>query len=201
LKRGLGDADGARADLEASLDVRRRLGSRQTLSLSLGKLAPLVAAHDPARARALALEAHSLACAIESQSAIAHARRAQGEVARLTGRRDEARAWLREAVVLEHRADTGSGLVFALEELAALEAEERDHALAAWLLGAALGLRETLGLRVSPVDPSGHARWLEACREALGPRELEARLAEGRSLDPASVVRRVGRARPRSRAR
>jgi DNA-binding CsgD family transcriptional regulator len=94
---------------------------------------------------------------------------ALGRVATAKGHYTEAHAALRESLQVRHELGDGARIAESLESLAALSAAEGQPERATQLAGAAAGVREAIGVGLSPMDRTMLDHWLVPLREALGP--------------------------------
>ncbi|MEU4603782.1 helix-turn-helix domain-containing protein [Kribbella sp. NPDC023972] len=101
-----------------------------------------------------------------------------------------ARQRVQEGIVLSQETRDLANLAYFVETLAVIESQEGNHLRVATLLGAATGLRETVGADVYayylPDDRLRDAAQ-EAAQTALGEDAYDEAVAAGRSLDPTAV--------------
>ena len=113
-------------------------------------------------------------------------------VAIAQGDHDRARDHLEEGIRLSEQTQDMANLAYFLEGLAVVEGAGRRHHRVAGLLGAALGLRETVGANVYGYyvpDESLRAAAEEAARSALGDDAYDDTADAGRALELPDVVR------------
>lgn len=187
VARGQGDLPAARADLEASVELCRRAGSRQALAHALGRLAVVLAElGEPWRGPLD--EASALARACGSPVTLAITLRCGAEVALGERRWHEARAGLLEGARIDLRVANVAGAGASLEKLVQLHSARGEHARAARLQGALDALRARLGTRPPAADARRQEAQLAAARAALGAAATDEALAAGRALDPARAI-------------
>ncbi|WP_433165863.1 ATP-binding protein [Kribbella sp. CA-247076] len=102
-----------------------------------------------------------------------------------------ARRRVDEGIALSRETRDLANLAYFVETLAVIESKEGNHVRVAMLLGAAAGLRETVGADVYAYylpDESLRDSALRAARTALGEAAYAEADAAGRSLDPTAVA-------------
>lgn len=95
-----------------------------------------------------------------------------------------------EGIVLSRETRDLANLAYFVETLAVIESKEDDHVRVATLLGAATGLRETVGADVYAYylpDESLRDAAEQAAQAALGHNAYDEAVAAYRSLDPSVV--------------
>ncbi|MFI7066077.1 hypothetical protein ACIBL3_34135 [Kribbella sp. NPDC050124] len=101
-----------------------------------------------------------------------------------------ARRRVEEGIALSRETRDLANLAYFVESLAVIESKEGNHLRVASLLGAAAGLRDTVGADVYayylPDESLRHAAE-QVAQLALGEEAYDAAVAVGRSLDPAAV--------------
>ncbi|MGW5732158.1 MULTISPECIES: ATP-binding protein [Streptomyces] len=114
--------------------------------------------------------------------------RAQAELA--LGLFEEARWHAREALVVKHRLRDGVGTALALESLARSATATGRYRDAAWLLGLAAQLWETLGRPQAGIPPMvvAHQVCERRTREALGEDAYRRAFDAGHTTDPESGI-------------
>ncbi|MEV0289538.1 helix-turn-helix domain-containing protein [Kribbella sp. NPDC050820] len=101
-----------------------------------------------------------------------------------------ARRRVEEGIALSRETRDLANLAYFVESLAVIESKEGNHLRVATLLGAATGLRETVGADVYAYympDESLRDAAQQTAQLALGEEAYDAAVAAGRSLDPAVV--------------
>lgn len=101
-----------------------------------------------------------------------------------------ARRRVEEGIALSRETRDLANLAYFVESLAVIESKEGNHLRVATLLGAATGLRETVGADVYAYylpDESLRDAAQQAAQLALGEEAYDAAVAAGHSLDPAAV--------------
>jgi predicted ATPase/transcriptional regulator with XRE-family HTH domain len=102
-----------------------------------------------------------------------------------------ARQRVEEGIALAQETRDLANLAYLIETLAVIESQEGNHLRVATLLGAATGLRETVGADIYAFflpDPSLRAATENAARAALGDGPYDEAVAAGRSLDPSAAA-------------
>lgn len=95
-----------------------------------------------------------------------------------------------EGIALSRETRDLANLAYFVETLAVIESKEDNHLRVATLLGAATGLRETVGADVYAYylpDQSVRNAAQQAARTALGDNAYDEAVTAGHSLDPAAV--------------
>ena len=165
----------ARAAFTEAVEVSRTSGDLQGLVPGLAGLARLVAADDPAAARALADEAVALGHGLNEVEALL----AQGWTALAVGERDEASAIAGRAHALAAERRDRAALADSTELLAMAAPPER----------AGPGLRDALGLWEELRNPLGQGRVLLALARLGGPDAAARALRAERLLRPLGARR------------
>jgi hypothetical protein len=81
------------------------------------------------------------------------------------------------------------GVVRSLERFSALAAAQNQAERAARLFGAAAGLRESMGMPLSPSEQKDQNRDVEAIRAVLGEEAFAAAWLQGRAMKQEQAVR------------
>jgi len=171
-----------------SLTIREELGDRAGLpsaSLNLADLA--LVAGDPAAARRHLDRAAAGARSARDPAGLAHVLVHRARLAREDGDVNAASALYAEAA---SAADLGPDSVTAewLEGVAATVATPGEAGLAARLVGAAAGLRESIGAPVPPHERPSHDADVAAVRVAAGARRFASESEAGRAHDLDDVL-------------
>jgi len=114
---------------------------------------------------------------------------AQADIA--TGDLGRARGQLEEGILLSEETGDLANLASFVDALAVVEGAQGGYRTVAVLLGAAQGLRETVGGTVHGYykpDEALRAATVQAARSALGADGFEDAVDEGRALEPSQVV-------------
>jgi non-specific serine/threonine protein kinase len=183
-----GDPEASRPLYEESLAIRRELAAqgastfRPGIAVSVKCLGGVALARgDLETARDLYTESLSIERNLGHQWEIALSLHRLGEIATDLGRLDEARARFEEALAVARELSDRQNVALVLGGIAALAAVKGELERAARLIGAADGLRETIGCVLDPADRARVERRLTGTRAVLG-EERTARLrAEGRA--------------------
>jgi tetratricopeptide (TPR) repeat protein len=102
-----------------------------------------------------------------------------------------ARHRVEEGIALSQETRDLANLAYFIETLAVIESQEGNHLRVATLLGAATGLRETVGADIYAFflpDPSLRGAAETAARAALGDGTYDEAVATGRSLDASAAA-------------
>ncbi|MCB0215338.1 MAG: tetratricopeptide repeat protein [Caldilineae bacterium] len=188
VARHLGDLDRAEQLLEESYRRSRELGERRGMAYALGGLGNVDRVRGQrARAQERFETSLRLAREIGDKRGIADALRNLGWLA--ADAEDTAQAFILHSEALERYAEMGDKLGIA-EGLAGVAGAiaERMPARAARLLGAATGLRETIGAPLPPGQQDRLAEELERLRALLGAREAGEAAREGRRMTVAEAM-------------
>jgi predicted ATPase/DNA-binding CsgD family transcriptional regulator/Tfp pilus assembly protein PilF len=160
----------ARARCEDGLALARAVGDTWAVSQSLTVLGcVLVGQGDLAAARPVLEESLFLGRQLGERRVLAISLDALGRVATAEGHYTEAHAALRESLQLRHELGDRARIAESLESLAALSAAEAQPERATQLAGAAAGVREAIGVGLSPMDRTMLDHWLVPLRQGLGP--------------------------------
>lgn len=102
-----------------------------------------------------------------------------GELLVQDGDMPAARANYEAAMGIQHELDDKPGLTHACEGLAIVSLREGEAAKAAALWGRAVALRAATGVTIAPNRAETMARFVAACREALGNAEFDRQCSRG----------------------
>jgi predicted ATPase len=159
----------ARAQCEASLALARAVGDAWVEGDSLNFLGHAALLQgDLVTARQRLEESVVVNRRIGERYGLAYALDGLGQVARVEGHYAEARSELHESLRLHEQLGDRAGMAESLESIAALAAALNLPERAMQLAGAAAGVRETIGARLSPVGRATLDRWLVPVRQAVG---------------------------------
>ena len=180
-----GDDAAAEAFQNESLSIRRELGDRDGVGISLDTLGALAFRRgDPERANTLLEESLLVKREREDRWGIAAVLHHLGDVALEQGHFSSARARYEDSLV--QWADLGDiwSLALVLESLAALAHTRSNPQRALKLIGAASALRERLrGAPMPPVQRAQQQKLIDAVQGSLGTEAASAALAEGRAME------------------
>jgi predicted ATPase/class 3 adenylate cyclase len=183
VARSQGNYPAARSLHEEGLAIRRQLGDRRAIAVSLNNLGNVALdQQDYVEARACLEEALTLQREVGDKQYIAHSLNNLGNVVRAQGDFAAARALYRESLSIVHEIGDLWALAYLLEDVGCLAALEGQPERALRLIGAASGLRESIGAPLSSVEQSKLERALEPARQALSGSAQAAASAEGRGL-------------------
>jgi predicted ATPase/class 3 adenylate cyclase len=175
--------------LEEAVSLGREVMQGSALGLALGVLAEALAkSGDTERAVEYAHEAVALHESGGTLMWKVLALRCQGDVLRLAGRPDEARAAYTEGLTRALARDMHFYASECIAGLAALAGQAGEHERAAWLVAAARGLRALSGAPPSPRGPDVDAIFAAAV-EAVGPDAAGRAGAEGAGADLQRLTR------------
>jgi predicted ATPase/class 3 adenylate cyclase/Flp pilus assembly protein TadD len=179
IKRGLGDLPEARALLEESIALRRGLGDEAGIATVLSNLGIVAFEQgDLEAAEARFTEAMELDRAHENEWGWGHAFDNLAAVALERGEYDLAGELTTEALAAAQRLGDPELIAFALEKAALLAAKEGDAVRAGRLMGAADGLRASIGIDRSRFD----VEWLDRHLGPVAGDQFEAARNDGRTL-------------------
>jgi DNA-binding CsgD family transcriptional regulator len=105
-----------------------------------------------------------------------------GRIAIAEGHYTEARTALREGLLLRQYLGSRSGIADSLRRIAELAAAEKEFQWALQLAGAAEGIREALGERLSPLGQAKLNQWLLPLERSLGTPAIQSAWKAGRAM-------------------
>jgi len=179
----------ARAYFEESLPYFRAQGEPKNIAPLLNNLAMLaLRGGEIPRARALLEESVAIRRALNLPSGLALSLQNLGELTRQQGDTGAARPLLAEALTLMHQVGDRANLANALESHAALASDEKRHAHAARLFGAADAMRQAIGVPLPPANRHEVDVPFAAARAALGETAFAAAGKAGRTLSLEEAV-------------
>jgi len=186
IRFAVGDLAAARARLERAIPIGRRLTDRDPLGLCLFRLGLIaMAEHLWPEAEEHLGESIRLGRAADDAERIGVGLTYLGRVHLERGRFDRAEDCLRESLAVWRRHGSPRQTARALESMAAVAAELRQHERAAWLAGASAGLLERAGVRVAPpIDDDMDER----VRRSLTARGAGRAFAEGRAASLETAI-------------
>jgi predicted ATPase/DNA-binding SARP family transcriptional activator len=181
----LNQGDDVRAELlgEESLALYRELGDTRGSADALRSLGWLALNQgDLARAAALLEESLALYRQQGYPQYIAWALHSLGSVALLQGNIERAAALCVESLTLGRKVGDRYIIAWCLEDIAGVAIAQGNSGVAARLLGAAEGLRASIGARLLAFDRARSERTVAAARAALDAAAFAAAWAAGRAL-------------------
>jgi predicted ATPase len=177
-----GDYTAARVLYEQSLAINGELGDKQGIGRALGNLG-IVACRlgDYASARSLHEQTLMMFRELGGKRDIAYTLNNLAEVAFHQGEHVWAGTLFRQSIAMKQELGDRYGIAYTLERMAALSNREKRPERAAKLLGAAQGLRESIGALIPPALREEYEREVATVHEALG-EHAKAAWAEGRGM-------------------
>lgn len=146
LARNQGDYAGAWALLEEAVNIRRRLGDRQGLAISLNNLGNVAESQgDYAAARVLYEESLMICRQLENQGGVAIALNNVGLIAERQGDYAGAQALYEESLMLSRQLGYQGGIAISLNSLGVVAERQGDYAAARALYEESLILSRQLG--------------------------------------------------------
>jgi tetratricopeptide (TPR) repeat protein len=177
-----GDHDRAYDLYQQSLVIRWEVGAKWAIAISLNNLGYLLIDRgDYSKAQAQLEEALQLQREIGDRWAIANALNNLGNAVRAQGRYSRARTLYEEALTINRDLGDKTAIAYLLEDIGGLAALEGEAVRALHLTGAAQSVREEIGSPLPPAEQVKLDRMLESARQALGPEQIEAVMAEGQA--------------------
>ena len=101
----------------------------------------------------------------------------------IRGERGEAKLLLTETLLMVRDLRSATGVAYYSEMVAALAADEHDHATSVMLFSAASTIRAAVDVETPPVSATNSERAIAAARAAIGDDRVEAALASGAKLE------------------
>jgi predicted ATPase/DNA-binding CsgD family transcriptional regulator len=178
-----GDNIAAQVLLEECVKLRRALGEPHHLSGALLSLAAVLqdfAEHE--QARALVLEAIDLYSKHRNRRTEALALANLGSIATAQGDYSTADRYLSSSLTIQQELRDLAGIAYVLERYAMLAVARADPTRAVRLAGAAVALRDSVGVLLTPAGRTQIDRALEPARRSLGRRASEEAWEAGRAL-------------------
>jgi DNA-binding CsgD family transcriptional regulator len=165
------------------------VGDSWAVSLSLNILGDvLLQQGDLAAARRLLEEGVALQRQMGERFVLAHSLDALGQVALAEGHCIEAGTVLCEGLRLRQDLGDPSGIADTLESVAALAAADKQPERAVQPSGAAAGVRESIGARLSPMGRARLDQWLVRVRQILGEESIRSAWEAGHAISVAQAV-------------
>lgn len=183
VARSVGEVETARQLYEESLAIRRDLNDRRAIAVSLNNLGNL-ARHqgqlDEARARLE--EAIALQREVGDRHYLANALNNLGNVARDQGDHESAQELYAESLTINRELGDAWQLAYLIEDIGVLAVLQARYERALLLIGAATGLRETIGAPRSPAEQIALDSSLAPALAALSEATREGALHRGREM-------------------
>jgi DNA-binding CsgD family transcriptional regulator/tetratricopeptide (TPR) repeat protein len=184
-----GDPAGALARHDESLALSRELDDSWGIAASLTALALVALAQgDPTRAGNLLEESLELFRGLDDKEGVAWALHDLGTVAWLLGRHGHAGKQYADSLAIFQDVGDKVGVVCTLEGLGVVAVAQQHLTQAARLLGAALALRDALGVPRQPAERLRDEAAVATARAQLGEVAFAAAWAEGRALPLEQVI-------------
>ena len=101
---------------------------------------------------------------------------------------DRASALLRESLALSHRIGDVVGIVYAIECLGAILAEQSNGESAATFLAGAETMKESIGVEFGPFEQRMHDHAVDLVRSQVGESRFDAAWAAGRALSQEDLI-------------
>ena len=189
VERSRGRLSSARVSYEEALTLARELGDNSEVAAATGALGEVAfLERDFDRAADLAQEGVDLAGSAHWDAGVAsglielaQARLAQGRVA-------EASAAVRDAVAVLERVPFPESAAALLEVACRILSARRRALQAAFLLGAAASIRDSIGEELEPFEMELHDEVLVRLQEELGDEEFEAALLQGVAMTTSEAM-------------
>ncbi len=180
---GQGDLATARSFLEESLAIKRELGTPSSISITLNNLGLVALAQgDSATARAYLEESLAIDRELGDKDAVATSQVNLSAVVLDSGNYEEARPLLMEGLARFSEVGDIRGVIDALENLAGLASRTGGFERAAWLGGAAEGLREEIGVSMSSPERERQETLLALARAQVDPATWAEQWAMGKGV-------------------
>jgi tetratricopeptide (TPR) repeat protein len=175
---------------EESLGIRRELGDRRGIAVSLNNLGLLANQQgDYAAAEVLHNESLAISQDIGDRPGIATTLSDLGSAAFGRGDFTAARAHLEQSLSLQRDLGDRRGIAIALKDLAPVVAAPGDPRLAALLWGAAERLREEIGSPLPPTERPDYEKHVASARAALADAAaFDAAWQQGRAMTPDQAI-------------
>jgi tetratricopeptide (TPR) repeat protein len=184
------DPEGALRLWEESLAIRREIGDRSRIALSLINVGYVALQRDDfARARELAEEALALATDIGDKRHMSFAFGTLGWAALGEGAFEEAHRWFGESLAVAQDIGHRQSVVEMMTGLAGAAAGRNDVARAARLSGAATALEDVVGVQPSETDSLPLlTRLLDEAKSRITSDEWDAAWSEGTKMNLEEVI-------------
>ncbi len=183
-----GDLTAARAQNEAALEIRRKLGNREDTARSLNNLGNVSQRlGDLPEARRLREESLAIQRELGNKLDVAHTLNNLGSLAGAQGKLAEARAFFEESLSIKREVGDRAAMARSLNNLGSLAAMQEDWEAARAFFDEALTIQRETG------DPAGEASVLGNLGE-LAMRLGEASAAQARQRERLSILDQLGNA-------
>ncbi|HLY21341.1 MAG TPA: LuxR C-terminal-related transcriptional regulator [bacterium] len=184
-----GDDEHGKALFEASVTVSRQIENKWLLAMALSRLGEVLRARaDYTPANAVQAESLALMREVGNKACTAYALHNSAVLALCQGDHERADVLYREGLALCRGLPERWAIDWYLDGLAGVACARKCYINAARLLGAAEALRETLGLRRTPVDQADHDRFTASARAGLDDAAFVVAWAHGQSMTLAQVI-------------
>ncbi len=172
----------ARARFAEALAIARKQNFRRGIAMILGNLAE-VTARDAQLEEAIEMNEQALVIFREGADRHGLAMTLNNQACCLVraGRAAEARERLQEALAIFDEMGARRGIVYGLQSAAEMALSIEEPRQAAWLLGAAAGLREPLGMVLSEFETGELNALRQRIEQQVGPATYATGWAEGRA--------------------
>ena len=171
----VGDYDKAQGFHQEALDIRRELGNRAGVAVSLTSLGLIASRHgDLQGAKVLYLESLAILRELENRSGVAVCLNNLGEISYRLGEFESGETMLWEALHIQHEMGDRLSLAYTLESIAAAAQLQGSSEAALRFFAAAEALRESLGAPLPPLEKASNDRMVQEVRIALGPERFAA---------------------------
>ena len=180
-----GDDEQAKSLLTKAIDLLRHVGDKQLIAFASSVLSDVVNNQgDPQRSMAHLEESLSIFRQIGDKWGIAFALRILAKVLGKQGDYERAESVLRESLTLCQQTGERHGFIESLNGLAEIARAQGQLVRATQLSGAAETRRESIGVRLSPLEQSKYDENLEAARAQLGETVFAETWSKGRAMTP-----------------
>jgi tetratricopeptide (TPR) repeat protein len=184
-----GDYAVARSLLEESLMIRRQLGDKAGIAVSLNNLGMVaIQQGDYAIARSLLEESLLLCREVGDQWLNAAALETLGDLRRAQDDHAGARSLYGDSLAIYRRLEDKRGIAHCLEGLATVACMKGQHKRAAQMFAAAEALREASAAPSRKSERANDDRFVMAARAALGEETFASAWAEGRAMTPERAI-------------
>jgi predicted ATPase/DNA-binding SARP family transcriptional activator len=178
-----GDHERAISLSERAAELYRESGEQRGHALAVSNLGGIALERgEYAKAASLSEQAYGLFQTLEDSEGMAFALVNQGFAALFEDEHERALVFFRKALRLLAELEFRDVIGYCFEGLAAVLSLTGQAEPAARLLGAAEGLRESLGVSLAPAERETHEETKVALREALGEKEFSTAWRLGREL-------------------
>jgi predicted ATPase/DNA-binding SARP family transcriptional activator len=184
-----GDRDSGRRFCEEAAEIQRVTGDRRNLALTLENLGCIaLLEYDAERAMRVLGEAHDVARTTGDPQVLAATLTSFARALLASGSDARAGSLLEESIMLLTEVGWVQGMAECVELIALLEARRTEAARAAVLLGAADGLRSSIGASRQELEGRAYDEASAAARSSLGPEAFAAAWRQGNELPASEAV-------------